>query len=98
MQRNARFAVGSPLDLTLRFQEESVLNVPGFGKTIDHGGPSGSRLPHGADAWSSSALTLRDLTMMEIMDQLTDKEEWDRKVFDENIVSKWRAPKPLPAM
>lgn len=29
--------------------------------------------------------------MMSIMDQLTDKNEWHKKVFDAAIVSKWRA-------
>ncbi len=28
--------------------------------------------------------------MMNIMDRLTDKEHWHKKVFDEEIVSKWR--------
>jgi hypothetical protein len=27
--------------------------------------------------------------MMSIMDRLTDKEDWQKKVFDEEIVSKW---------
>lgn len=29
--------------------------------------------------------------MMSIMDHLTDKEDWHKKVFNEEIVSKWRA-------
>lgn len=28
--------------------------------------------------------------MMSIMDHLTDKEDWQAKVFDDGIVSKWR--------
>lgn len=28
--------------------------------------------------------------MMSIMDKLTDKEDWEKKVFDDEIVSKWR--------
>jgi hypothetical protein len=29
--------------------------------------------------------------MMHIMDRLTDKVDWHKKVFDEKIVAKWRA-------
>lgn len=29
--------------------------------------------------------------MMAIMDRLTDKPEWQRKVFDSEIVAKWKA-------
>lgn len=28
--------------------------------------------------------------MMSIMERLTDKKDWHKKVFDEHIVSKWR--------
>lgn len=28
--------------------------------------------------------------MMAIMDKITDKSDWDKKIFDENIVQKWR--------
>ena len=28
--------------------------------------------------------------MMAIMDKITDKPDWDRKVFDDTIVHKWR--------
>lgn len=39
---------------------------------------------------TSDPLPVRELAMMSIMDKLTDKEDWHRKVFDENIVAKWR--------
>lgn len=29
--------------------------------------------------------------MMALMGEITEKPEWNRKVFDEEIVSKWRA-------
>lgn len=35
-------------------------------------------------------LTVREVAMMNIMDRLTDKEDWHKKVFDEQIVAKWR--------
>jgi len=41
------------------------------------------------DPWSK-LLPVRELAMMHIMDQLTDKKDWEKKVFDDTIVSKWR--------
>ncbi|KAJ4396953.1 hypothetical protein N0V93_001176 [Gnomoniopsis smithogilvyi] len=39
---------------------------------------------------TSILLPVREVAMMAIMDRLTDKPEWHRKVFDEAIVSKWK--------
>ncbi|KAF2867921.1 hypothetical protein BDV95DRAFT_610358 [Massariosphaeria phaeospora] len=46
-----------------------------------HGSCSGSK---------SGLLPVREVAMMNIMDRLTDKNEWYNKVFDNEIVSKWR--------
>ena len=46
---------------------------------------------HGSNYGSESAiLPVRELAMMSIMDSLTDKVDWQKKVFDEEIVLKWR--------
>ncbi|CAJ2504218.1 Uu.00g116120.m01.CDS01 [Anthostomella pinea] len=42
---------------------------------------------HGAQ---SGLLAVREVAMMLIMDRLTDKPDWDKKVFDEEIVARWR--------
>ena len=44
-----------------------------------------------AEDWYASAMTVRERTMLSLMLALKDKPEWDRKVFDEEIVGKWRA-------
>ena len=36
-------------------------------------------------------LTVREYTMMEIMNRVTDKPSWETKVFDDTIASKWKA-------
>ncbi|KAL1612138.1 hypothetical protein SLS60_000361 [Paraconiothyrium brasiliense] len=50
--------------------------------------------PIGAHSGCSDAftdlLTVRELAMMHIMDRLTDKPDWSKKVWDEEIVDKWR--------
>ncbi|KAJ4422161.1 hypothetical protein N0V82_003245 [Gnomoniopsis sp. IMI 355080] len=38
----------------------------------------------------SDLLPVREVAMLAIMDRLTDKPMWNRKVFDEAIVSKWK--------
>lgn len=40
---------------------------------------------------TSSLLQVREVFMLAVMDRLTDKPDWDKKVFDEAIVAKWRA-------
>ncbi|CAI7576606.1 unnamed protein product [Penicillium glandicola] len=35
-------------------------------------------------------VTHREVLMMRVMNTITDKPEWDRKVFDETITAKWR--------
>jgi len=43
-------------------------------------------------SWLSMGVTLRELRMLAFMDQITDKPDWETKVFDdETIVSRWRA-------
>ncbi|KAH7355962.1 hypothetical protein BKA66DRAFT_574864 [Pyrenochaeta sp. MPI-SDFR-AT-0127] len=46
---------------------------------------------HGSCYGSDSDLIpVRELAIMDIMEKLTDKEDWHKKVFDEKIVSKWQ--------
>jgi hypothetical protein len=50
--------------------------------------------PIGVHLFCSGSLTVplavRELAMMNIMETLTDKDDWHKKVFDERIVAKWR--------
>jgi hypothetical protein len=43
-----------------------------------------------ARAADSYILPIREVAMMMLMDNLTDKPNWHEKVFDEAIVAKWR--------
>lgn len=46
---------------------------------------------HGSNYGSDSELIyVRELAMMDIMEKLTDKSDWHKKVFDDEIVAKWR--------
>ncbi|KAI9832635.1 MAG: hypothetical protein M1819_004220 [Sarea resinae] len=62
---------------------------------IDHPAVGGgcNLLPnalHRDDALSLPLTTLRELSMLQLMNSITDKPDWDRKVFDEEITSKWK--------
>jgi hypothetical protein len=50
--------------------------------------------PIGAHADCSGSVTVpipvRELAMMSVMETLTDKDDWHKKVFDEKILAKWR--------
>ncbi|KAI1355991.1 hypothetical protein F5Y01DRAFT_268212 [Xylaria sp. FL0043] len=39
----------------------------------------------------SPLIQVREVAMMHIMDRLTDKVDWHKKVFDDEIVARWRA-------
>jgi hypothetical protein len=65
--------------------------LPGFGLPVDYMPNWKERFPHAiADNQTTKAITFRERRMLNFINQITDKPEWDRKVFDEDIVSKWR--------
>lgn len=45
---------------------------------------------HGICDHRARRLTVREVTMLMFMDAITDKLNWDRKVFHDGIVNKWR--------
>ncbi|KAF2746622.1 hypothetical protein M011DRAFT_526736 [Sporormia fimetaria CBS 119925] len=50
--------------------------------------PSGAH--QGCSSSKSGLLPVRELAMLSSMESLTETEDWDTKIFDEDIVSKWR--------
>lgn len=73
---------------------------PGWGLPV-HYMPEGQEITHSGfykrdrfkDAiqdWSGGFITLREVAMMRVIGQLMEKPEWERKVFDEAIVEKWK--------
>ena len=49
------------------------------------------RFPNAVADWGARPLIVRERNMITLMGELTDKSRWDRKIFDAEIVSKWRA-------
>ncbi|KAF7977244.1 hypothetical protein HWV62_4355 [Athelia sp. TMB] len=76
------------------------IKLPGFGLPLSftpseadpqHQGFKGELFPNALDCRSSQLrLTpLREFAMMRLMNSISDKPDWNRKVFDEEIVAKW---------
>lgn len=64
------------------------IKLPGFGLPVNY--RPEKHFPNAVLDWSGTVLTVRELNMMAIMDKITDKPDWDKKVFDDTIVQKWR--------
>ncbi|KAL4966147.1 DUF4246 domain-containing protein [Aspergillus stella-maris] len=69
------------------------LNVPPEENTISlrrAGFPNALDKDDIQEGYVGQILTHREITMERIANSITDKEEWDRKLFDQNITAKWR--------
>lgn len=72
-----------------------VLKYPGLGLPLRHlpqwkdmSCPIGAHVNCAGGA--SDILPVREVAMMIIMDKLMDKVDWEKKVFDDQIIAKWR--------
>lgn len=65
------------------------LSVPGVGLPINV--TLKDRFQHGINDFHADRMTIREVAMLAFMDHITDKPDWNTKVFDESIVEKWRA-------
>jgi hypothetical protein len=68
--------------------------LPGLGLPIDSGYDDprqrGFELAIGRMAWCSDGVTIREQRMLDFIGKITDKPDWEVKVFDEDIVARWR--------
>lgn len=83
-------------DTQMTGAEEQSISLPGFGQPLEYlpkwikTDEEWLRYPHAiADCVASEGVTLRERRMLEFVNQITDKPEWERKVCDEEIVAKW---------
>ncbi|PLB55870.1 hypothetical protein P170DRAFT_433346, partial [Aspergillus steynii IBT 23096] len=74
------------------------LDLPGYMLPLNYTPRESSRklFPNALDAsgieegWASRIYVHREILMMQVMNTITDKPEWERKVFEDDIVAKWR--------
>lgn len=68
---------------------------PGLGLPIEHKGDKA--FPLAVDeSWQSEGVSLREQRMLDFIGKITDKPGWEVKVFDQEIVSRWRAEADVP--
>ena len=67
---------------------------PGDEAAKAHDGMNVTRFPTAVMDWNADGVMLREREMLTVMDRLTDKPEWRSKVFNEEIVGKWRQEAP----
>lgn len=65
------------------------VSLPGFGLPVNDPGPP-ECFANAFTNWSGIPATVRERTMVALMDSITDKPAWDRKIFDEGVIQKWR--------
>ncbi|KAJ7118436.1 hypothetical protein C8R43DRAFT_1112609 [Mycena crocata] len=72
---------------------------PGFGLPVNWKPTTGTPLgkhtagiayPNAVLNWTVDLMTVRERNMLKVMNQLTDKEGWEHKIFNKIIVEKWK--------
>lgn len=78
-------------------RRDSWNELPGFGLPLTDmprkwkdNGNGRTRFPNAISDWAAEGVTVRERTMLEFINLITDKPDWGRKIFDEGIVQKWR--------
>lgn len=64
---------------------------PGFGLPHETTIADQSQLfPLALTGWGSNGVTLREQRMLDFINKITDKNDWETKVFNDEIVAKWK--------
>ncbi|RAO66335.1 uncharacterized protein BHQ10_002347 [Talaromyces amestolkiae] len=71
---------------------DGPLRVPGFANIpIHYELPSNARFAHGVVEWRQApAVTARELTMVAVMNHLTDRPSWYLEISDDEVVANWK--------
>ncbi|KAF4500879.1 hypothetical protein FAGAP_2922 [Fusarium agapanthi] len=73
------------------------IKLPGFGLPVSHAS-AGAHFPvvlgteegEGEGDWRATTLTIREVCMLKVIEDLTNKPEWWIKVNDDQIAAKWK--------
>jgi hypothetical protein len=73
----------------------NAIRLPGCGLPFDNLitdiGRGVPVIPHPiTNGVESEPITVRELRMLEFINQVTDKPDWERKVFEKPIIEKWK--------
>jgi hypothetical protein len=78
-------------DVTFDNSGRGPLRVPGFGYAVSIERKSNERFAHGFDDWDQNWLTVREIAMLRLMNDITDKPQWNVDIFDDAVVAEWTA-------
>ncbi|KAK2734360.1 hypothetical protein CKAH01_08033 [Colletotrichum kahawae] len=67
------------------------LNVPGFPLAVSIERCHDERFAHGFNDWAQDRLTAREIAMISLINDITDKPGWSKDVFNDVKVASWRA-------
>ncbi|KAH7142168.1 hypothetical protein EDB81DRAFT_723437 [Dactylonectria macrodidyma] len=76
--------------------QEFVVPKPGLGFPLGHMPKKGERFPllfmedNYENGWRAATLLIRESCMLKLINELSDKPEWWRKVRDDEIASRWK--------
>ncbi|KAJ8608986.1 hypothetical protein MRB53_039345 [Persea americana] len=74
----------------ISIDDDSPLLVTGIGLPIEHELEARDRFAHGINEYQQApAITARELAMLKAMDHITDKDDWDKDIFDDAIAAEW---------
>ncbi|KAH9243229.1 hypothetical protein K456DRAFT_1880605 [Colletotrichum gloeosporioides 23] len=67
------------------------LNVPGFPLAVSIERSHNERFAHGFNDWAQDRLAAREIAIISLINDITDKPGWSKDVFDDAKVATWRA-------
>lgn len=75
--------------LGLSIEYDNTESPGGRGRDVYY--PIGARGEGSGAGVTHDILSVREVAMMLVTDRLSDKPDWHKKIFDNNITAKWRA-------
>lgn len=79
------------MDSSTAHAGDQPTQIPGLTLPIDYALPREKRFLHGVNDWAQEPrLTAREISMLRLMNALTDKPRWNEKIFQADIVARWR--------
>ncbi|KAM3455720.1 hypothetical protein MY3296_002138 [Beauveria thailandica] len=78
-------------DLAERNNTGGPRHIPGIHVAINFERHPNIQFSHGFGLWKQERLTLAELAMLRLMNDLTEEENWQSKVFDFSVVQRWKA-------
>lgn len=73
--------------------DDNPLRVIGYGILLNATSTDeiSKSIKNAVEYWDGYCLTYRERQMLKFLSSITDKPEWQRKIYDETITNKWRA-------